>query len=146
MKGSAVMAPAEDAVQQQIETSVLRTAEMFALTKHSTASAYDYAPSKKVRVRAKLNDRYLVDIPETLLEPKAAVGAVDTTPTPTEVATLTAIEPAPSPADVIEGGHPVPSAPGVSIAGEDSAATEKPSFVDQVAKEAEEEMVLKKRK
>lgn len=99
-----------------------------------------------MRVRTKLNDSYLLDFPDALLEPKAAATAtVDTTPTASEVATLTAPVPAPAPADVVVGGHPVPSAPGISIAGEDSA-TEKPSFVDQVAKEAEEELALKKRK
>jgi hypothetical protein len=144
---------------------------MFALTKRSAASAYDYAPrygqptrvnihlslltvslcclpptiSKKVRVRTKLNDTYLMDFSEALLEPKLASGAVDTAPTPAEAATLSAPVPAPAPADVVMGGHPVPSAPGLSIAGEDSAA-EKPSFVDLVAKEAEEELALKKRK
>ncbi|KAG2843473.1 hypothetical protein JG687_00007208 [Phytophthora cactorum] len=143
-------APAEDTaaadVQQQIEASVLRTAEMFALTKRSASSAYDYAPSKKVRVRTKLNDTYLLEFPDALLEPKIAVEAIDSTATPTEAATLAAPGPAPTPADVVMGGHPVPSAPGFSIAGEDSTTAEKPSFVDQVAKEAEEELALKKRK
>lgn len=101
--------------------------------------------SKKVRVRTKLNDTYLLDFPEALLEPNAAAGAVDATPTPTEAAILAALGPAPTPVDVVMGGHPVPSGPGISISGEESAA-EKPSFVDQVAKEAEEELALKKRK
>ncbi|GMF64548.1 unnamed protein product [Phytophthora lilii] len=142
----ASVAPAADAaadVEQQIEASVLRTAEMFALTKRSASSAYDYAPSKKVRVRTKLNDTYLLDFPEALLEPKTA--AVDTAPTPAEAATLAAPAPAPAPANMVLGGHPVPPVPGVSIADENSA-TEKPSFVDQVAKEAEQELALKKRK
>ncbi|KAL4157746.1 Pleiotropic regulator 1 [Phytophthora ramorum] len=142
----AKVASVEDAaardVEQQIEASVLRTAEMFALTKRSAASAYDCAPSKKVRVRTKLNDSYLLDFPGALLEPKTAAGTVETTPEP---ATLTAPSDAPAPDDVVMGGHPVPSIPGVSIAGEESTA-EKLSFVDQVAKEAEQELALKKRK
>ncbi|ETL92410.1 hypothetical protein, variant [Phytophthora nicotianae] len=142
--------PAEDAVaadvEQQIEASVLRTAEMFALTKRSASSAYDYAPSKKVRVRTKLNDAYLFEFPDALLEPKAAAETADLTPTPSEAAALAAPGPAPAPADVVMGGHPVPSAPGVSIEAEDSTTADKPSFVDQVAKETEEELALKKRK
>ncbi|ETI45906.1 hypothetical protein F441_09563 [Phytophthora nicotianae CJ01A1] len=142
--------PAEDAVaadvEQQIEASVLRTAEMFALTKRSASSAYDYAPSKKVRVRTKLNDAYLFEFPDALLESKAAAETADLTPTPSEAAALAAPGPAPAPADVVMGGHPVPSAPGVSIESEDSTTADKPSFVDQVAKETEEELALKKRK
>ncbi|KAL4132932.1 Pleiotropic regulator 1 [Phytophthora ramorum] len=142
----AKVASVEDAaardVEQQIEASVLRTAEMFALTKRSAASAYDCAPSKKVRVRTKLNDSYLLDFPGALLEPRTAAGTVETTPEP---ATLMAPSDAPAPDDVVMGGHPVPSIPGVSIAGEESTA-EKLSFVDQVAKEAEQELALKKRK
>ncbi|EEY61224.1 pre-mRNA-splicing factor prp46, putative [Phytophthora infestans T30-4] len=134
-------------IDQQIEASVLRTAEMFALTKRSAASAYDYAPSKKVRVRTKLNDTYLFEFPSALLEFKAVAEAVDSTPPP--IAAATRIAPGPAPAaqaDVVMGGHPLPSVPDVSTAIEDTTAAEKPSFVDQVAKEAEEELALKKRK
>ncbi|KAF4319605.1 hypothetical protein BBO99_00005949 [Phytophthora kernoviae] len=126
-------------VEQQIETSVLRTAEMFALTKRSATSAYDYAPSKKVRVRTKLNDTYLLDFPDALLDPKPTADDTE--------ATLEAAVEAPTPVpteDVVLGGHPVPSAPGISMGSD--AATDKPSFVDQVGKEVEAELALKKRK
>ncbi|KAL7694456.1 putative WD repeat protein DCAF11/LEC14B [Plasmopara halstedii] len=133
-------------VQQNIETSVLRTAEFFALTKRNVSFVYDYAPSKKVRVRTKLNDTYLLEVPEALLENKTATGAVDPTSTPIEAATLLASDSVPVAADVVMSGHPVPSAPGISIGIEGSLPTEKPSFVDQVAKEAEKELAIKKRK
>ena len=54
--------PAAADVQQQIESSVLRTAELFALTKRRDAWAHDYAP------------RY--EAPDRLLETHSAVGRV----------------------------------------------------------------------
>lgn len=84
---------ASRAVDAQIEASVLRTAEMFALTKRNTSSALDFAPryvllasewasditaltrsfvgvtldSKKIRIATKMRDLYM-NIPESLLE------------------------------------------------------------------------------
>lgn len=66
-------------LREKISTSVLRTSEIFALTKHSNLNGYNYAPtyalllsidltiiliifdtlSKKIRVCTKLNDKYL---------------------------------------------------------------------------------------
>ncbi|RLN74419.1 hypothetical protein BBJ28_00022642 [Nothophytophthora sp. Chile5] len=133
----AKVASVEDAakavVEQQIEDSVLRTAEMFALTKRSAASAYEYGP------RYMLQAGSLVGI--RLIQPVAAAVGGSSETTSTGSATVT---PA-NPVDVILGGHPVPPAPGVSIEGDDSAA-EKASFVEQVAKEAEEDLALQKRK
>ncbi|CAH0479256.1 unnamed protein product [Peronospora belbahrii] len=133
---------------QQIETSVLRTAEMFALTKRNTSVAYDYAPGKKVRVRTKLNDTYLMEYPQALLEPKVVTKAIDTTPTLLEVATLMTSDSIPTPCDVIMDGHPIPTGPGISISGVKTlpGAPETLSFVEQVAKETEKELALKKRK
>ncbi|CAI5745123.1 unnamed protein product [Peronospora destructor] len=101
---------------------------MFALTKRDAASAYDFFPSKKVRVRTKLNDIYLLEFPEALLGPKTIVDIVDTNPTPLETATLVVSDRASPPADVVVGGHPVPSGLGISIA------------------ESEQELACKKRK
>ncbi|KAI9913767.1 hypothetical protein PsorP6_005801 [Peronosclerospora sorghi] len=134
-------------VQQQIETSVLRTAEMFALTKRNAALAYDFAPSKKVRVRTKLNDTYLLNFSEALLKPMVVTGTVDSAVTPLDTATL-ASPSLPIPSDVVMGGHPIPEGPGISIEREEHTTelVENPSIVDQVAKEVEQELAQKKRK
>uniref|UniRef100_A0AAV1TMH3 Pre-mRNA-splicing factor prp46 n=1 Tax=Peronospora matthiolae TaxID=2874970 RepID=A0AAV1TMH3_9STRA len=132
--------------QQQIETSVLRTEEMFALTKRRDAVVSDFAPSKRVRVRTKLHDSYLLEIPGALRESEGSAGAIDTF---FETTGCAVPGPALPPADVVIGGHPVPSGPGISMAGEEDTAKaveEKSSFVDQVAKEVERELALAKRK
>lgn len=102
--------------------------------------------AKKVRVRTKLYDSYLLEFPEALLEAKAATEAVDLTSTQREAAMLLSSDPVPGPVDVVTGGHPVPLAPGVSITSEDLTPTEELSLVDQVAKEAEEELTINKQK
>nr|CCA26004.1 premRNAsplicing factor prp46 putative [Albugo laibachii Nc14] len=46
-------------VREKIATSVLRTSEIFALTKNSNLNGYKYAPTKKIKLCTKLNDTYL---------------------------------------------------------------------------------------
>ncbi|GAB9470037.1 Pleiotropic regulator 1 [Globisporangium polare] len=130
-------------VDARIHASVLRTAEMFALTKRSTSAALDFAPSKKVRIHAKLTDLYM-NLPESLLDIKPIAAAVPALSQPSAgVPQLLAAEETPAASkDVVLGGHEVPSAPGVSIEGGDADK----SFVAQVAKEAEAEMARKKQK
>ncbi|CAI5718382.1 unnamed protein product [Hyaloperonospora brassicae] len=134
-------------VQQQIESSVLRTAELFVLTKRRDAWAHDFAPSKRVRVRTKLHDSYLLEIPEALLESKGSAGATGSPPETTEGAVS---GPALPSTDGVREGRPVPSRPGgVSVAAGEEEPVEadaKLSFVDQVAKEVEQELALTKRK
>ncbi|CAH0490374.1 unnamed protein product [Peronospora farinosa] len=150
---SSITVPSVDVVtsvdEQQIETSVLRTAEMFALTKRTAPSAYDFAPSKKVRVRTKLNDIYLLDFPEALLGSKPIVDRVDTSPTSLETATLEVLDRTPPLTDVVVDAHSIPSGPGISITGKETllfkAAEKNATFVDQVAKETEQELDLKKK-
>ena len=57
-------------------------------------------------------------------------------------------DPVSSPANVVIGGHLIPAGSGISIEGEEEPTeiAENLSFVDQVVKETEQELALKKRK
>uniref|UniRef100_K3X8E4 Uncharacterized protein n=1 Tax=Globisporangium ultimum (strain ATCC 200006 / CBS 805.95 / DAOM BR144) TaxID=431595 RepID=K3X8E4_GLOUD len=114
---------------------------MFALTKRNTsAAAFDYAPSKRVRIHTKLNDTYL-HLPESLLDAKPAAPTArieGDVPLPV----LQSVAAPETPGDIMLGGHEVPSAPAVLI--ESGGVDADKSFVEQVAKEAEAELARKK--
>ncbi|TMW58720.1 hypothetical protein Poli38472_010279 [Pythium oligandrum] len=74
-----------EVVDKQIRESVLRTAELFALTKRNASNAFEYAPSKKVRIHTKLSGMYL-DLPESLLNAPKTSETTDESETPVEEA------------------------------------------------------------
>ena len=139
MVASETAAPASSDTSNKAEWSVLRTAELFALTKRS-AAALEYEPrfvylvvllhivvamrsadvvlfharSKKVRITTKLEDTYL-NLPESLLEAKPTVlaGSDGQDVEEEEKDAETSEGPTRSqPSDIVLGGNEYPSAPG----------------------------------
>ncbi|DAZ98651.1 TPA: hypothetical protein N0F65_000846 [Lagenidium giganteum] len=128
-------------VEEKIQQSVLRTAELFALSKRNVAG-FEFAPSKKVRICTKLNDTFF-NLPESLLEaqPATAESTSDANAT-TSAPTPAPVEETDNSGDVVMGGHAYPSAPGVS----EPAKPEPASLVEKIVAEAEEERATKRLK